>query len=165
MWGNRILSILPTYFFSWSLITLFYHLQGIFTTQPAMAVAAAVMADCTACLPTTQKTKPERDAGAGRVNSHRTAALLQLFVVMDRDTEPRLWIVKFRLGCRMPHGKIKEAIQVEERDVNIYHSRTLTKNKPWQQPAMHCLVYANLGCSDQKHNKLSTLLNPMGSDS
>lgn len=52
-------------------------------------------------LPLTQI--PTRDRGAGMANPHRTAALLKLFVFMDRDTEPRLWIVKSLLECRLLH--------------------------------------------------------------
>lgn len=52
-------------------------------------------------LPLTQI--PTRDRGAGIANPHRTAAPLKLFVFMDRDTEPRLWIVKSLLECRMLH--------------------------------------------------------------
>lgn len=77
-----------------------------------------------------------------------------------------------QVPLRMQNATLKKsqgkAIQREEKDGNIYHSTTLTKNKPWQQAPMHCLVYANAGCSscwDQKHNKLSVSLNAEGCDS
>lgn len=136
----------------WTLVALLLphsHPQSTFTQQPAQPIAAAVTADCAA----SDTEIPSRDRGAGMVKPHRTAALLKLFVFMDRDTEHRLWIVPLRMQNatlkKKREGKKKErkAIQREEKDGNIHHSTAVTKNKSWQQPPMQCLVYANAGCS------------------
>lgn len=105
---------------------------------------------------------------AGQCHTGHSTAQLICFYGQGRWTQTLNCQEPLRMqNATLKKGKGK-AIQGEEKDGNIYHSTTLTKNKPWQQAPMHCLVYANAGCSscwDQKHNKLSVSLNPEGSDS